>query len=222
MNWDSIVQRLSTRLSEELPGKEAQREMASNLRDPYFPIPKDYRESAVLALLYPHLENKLHIVFMKRTQDGRAHGGQISFPGGRIEESDTDTVYTALREAEEELSVPSDKVKVLGTMTEMYIPVSNFMVYPVVGFLAERPDFIPQPDEVDEIIEIQLDTFFDDSIRQMYNVQVRPQLYLNAPSFKINGNVIWGATAMMMNELIHVLRAVPELTQIGIQAGRND
>lgn len=222
MNWDSIVQRLSTRLSEELPGKEAQREMASNLRDPYFPIPEDYRESAVLALLYPHLENKLHIVFMKRTQDGRPHGGQISFPGGRIEESDLDNVYAALREAEEELSVPSNKVKVLGTMTEMYIPVSNFMVYPVVGFLSERPDFVPEPNEVDEIIEIQVDTFFDDSIRQMYNVQVRPQLYLNAPSFKINGNVIWGATAMMMNELIHVLRAVPELTQIGIQAGQND
>ncbi|MEM6765996.1 MAG: CoA pyrophosphatase [Bacteroidota bacterium] len=210
MNWETFTDGLASQLSSDLPGKEAQREMASSLRDPYFPIPDGYRESAVLALIYPYQDQKLHVVFMRRTKDGRAHGGQISFPGGRVEAEDLDTIHTALREAEEELSVPSQQVKILGTLTELYIPVSNFMVYPAVGFLPERPTFIPQPEEVDEVIELRLDTFFNSAIIQMHNVQIRPNLYLNVPSFKIDGYVIWGATAMMMNELIHVVKRIPE------------
>jgi 8-oxo-dGTP pyrophosphatase MutT (NUDIX family) len=174
-------------------------------------VPKDARHSAVLVLLYPH-QDTFRTVFMQRAEDGRVHSGQISFPGGKVEEEDEGYVHTALREAEEELGIPAPQVEILGMMTEMYIPPSNFLVYPTVGFIPHRPDFIPDAKEVARVIEVDLPTLGDDSIRAVREIEQRTRwghYRTQAPSFLIDEKyLIWGATAMMISELLAILEGL--------------
>ncbi|RMG71034.1 MAG: CoA pyrophosphatase [Bacteroidetes bacterium] len=168
-------------------------------------IRADHLESGVLALLYPH-RDRLHMAFMQRTEDGRVHGGQISFPGGRREPEDVDLVQTALREAEEEMGIKPDEVQVLGALTRLYIPPSNFMVYPTVGYSAQRPIFVPDPVEVAQVIELPLSELQDPQYRVQAPVRVRGDLNVKVPAFVVQGYTIWGATAMMLSELLTVIR----------------
>ena len=138
-----IVGHLQQELKGELPGLSAQMRMAPPARNAGWVIPDDARKSAVLVLLYPGVDEAAHLVLMKRTEDGRTHGGQISFPGGRWEETDRDFVHTALREAEEEVGVPTQTVEVIGQLSELYIPPSNFLVFPTVAITHSRPAFVP-------------------------------------------------------------------------------
>ncbi len=199
------LKQLTARLQGELPGLNAQLKMTSQTRGQSWEIRPDHRKSGVLALFYPHQE-ALHLVFMQRTRDGKVHSGQISFPGGKMEESDPDATATALREAEEELNIPAREVQVLGQLTELYIPPSNFLVYPTVGFLPQRPAFRPAEREVAHIIEIPLSELLDPRHPQLVTHQVRPQLQMEVPAYLFRGHVIWGATAMMLNELLWVVR----------------
>ena len=135
------------------------------------------------------------------------HGGQIGFPGGKQEESDKSLEMTAIRETEEEIGIKGNDVQVLGNLTELYIPVSNFLVYPYVGYLSYTPEFKRQETEVNLILEVPFAHFLDPSIRQVIDLQVRKNITLkNVPYFNINGKVLWGATAMMMSELVEVAR----------------
>ncbi|MEL6651790.1 MAG: CoA pyrophosphatase [Bacteroidota bacterium] len=200
-----FIQRLEARLQESLPGLESQLKMTSMNRGQEWQIREDHRKSGVLALFYPH-DGRTQIVFMQRTQDGKVHGGQISFPGGKMEPEDADASATALREAEEELAIPAQEVQVLGQLTELYIPPSNFMVYPTVGYLPYRPTFVPSPDEVARVIEIGLAELLDPrNLQTLYHL-VGPQRKIKAPAFQVRGNVIWGATAMMLSELLDIIR----------------
>lgn len=201
-DWLSDIQ---ARLTKPLPGLESQLKMTSMTRGESWEIREDHRKSGVLALLYPHLK-QAHIVFMERTQDGKVHGGQISFPGGKMEPSDADAKATALREAEEELAIPAHEVQLLGSLTELYIPPSNFMVYPSVGYLPYRPDFIPAPNEVARVVEIALGELLDPTNLQSLYHPIGDGRKIKAPAYEVRGNVIWGATAMMLSELLDILK----------------
>jgi len=206
---NELINRLKKRMEDPLPGLSAQLQMAPPARgSKSFQVPPDARHSAILALLYPH-EDKVHTVFMKRSDDGHVHSGQISFPGGKVEEQDLTYVDTALREANEELGIPTDEVEVLGRLTELYIPLSNFLVYPTLGFMYKRPDFVIDPKEVAYEIEVDLPTLLDGSHRKVREIEQRTRwghYRTQAPSYLVHQeHIIWGATAMMLSELLSIV-----------------
>jgi len=152
-NDTDIIAWLRTRLAAELPGAIGHERMAARVKPMPDKIPQNARPSAVLSLLYP-VEKELHLLLIKRIADGKAHSGQIGFPGGKSEPSDADLKYTALREAHEEVGIMSADVDILGALTPLYIPVSNFQVYPFIGFTGQRPVFNINETEVAGILEI--------------------------------------------------------------------
>lgn len=186
-----------------MPGIKAQELMAGRVLSMPPVIPQTARPSAVLCLLYP-LKSELNILLMKRMADKGAHSGQISFPGGKSEPTDPSLLATALREAGEEVGVTPAEVRILGALTPLYIPVSNFIVHPFVGYAGERPAFIPNPGEVDHIIELPLKELLHAERKTKVDVRspAVPLLLRKVNAYKLdNGTIIWGATAMIISEL---------------------
>jgi 8-oxo-dGTP pyrophosphatase MutT (NUDIX family) len=198
---------LKNELLKPLPGTDVQWKMASSdrmIRDfPRLPGP-DARVAAVLILLYPDT-GSVHTVFMQRHNYDGVHGGQISFPGGKKEDSDKDIIHTAIREAEEETGIDPEGISVLGTLTPLFIPVSNMIVTPVVGWTEKMPDFKHQPEEVVFLIDAELKRFLDPSMLKIKPFEIRGEK-INVKYFDYEGNVIWGATAMILNELLTIIK----------------
>jgi len=195
-------------LGEPLPGISAQMKMMPRLDDTSrFDITNKEKAipGGVLILIYPH-EGELYLPLMLRPEYGGAHSGQVSFPGGRKEPEDKDLLNTALRESNEELGIPEDKVEVLGELTELFIIASNFSVLPVIGYMDHRPDFIPDPREVVEIIEAPISLLLEDYTIKERPFKVGAGFQIDAPYFDINGHHVWGATAMMMSEFLTVYK----------------
>jgi 8-oxo-dGTP pyrophosphatase MutT (NUDIX family) len=208
MEFKTFIRSIKEKLERPLPGVSSQLKMAGLkrfMKDGVIVVPDDVRKSAVLALFYPY-RNKIYTVFIKRTEYPGVHSGQISFPGGGWEQADLDMEDTALREAEEEIGVNRNSVMALGKLTDLFIPPSNFLVTPVVGYTTERPDFRPDPDEVDRILEFPLDELLNELNVIEKEIMIFPEVMLKVPCFYIDGNVIWGATAMVLSELIDVIR----------------
>jgi 8-oxo-dGTP pyrophosphatase MutT (NUDIX family) len=208
MDFKAFIGTIKEKLEKPLPGVSSQVKMAGLrrfIKDGEIVFPDDVRKGAVLALFYP-FNSKIYIVFIKRTEYPGVHSGQISFPGGGLEHIDRDMVDTALREAEEEIGVNRDSVVAIGKLTDLFIPPSNFLVTPVVGYTIERPDFSPDPDEVDRILEFPLEELLNELNIMEKDITIFPEVILKVPCFYIDGNVIWGATAMILNELIDVIR----------------
>jgi 8-oxo-dGTP pyrophosphatase MutT (NUDIX family) len=204
---NEFANKLEFELGNALPGTKVQWQMASSDRMVRnFPrVPgKDARVAAVLILLYPH-NDSIYTVFMQRHNYDGVHGGQISFPGGKKEEADADVVTTALREAGEETGVDISEVNVIGTLTPLFIPVSNMIVTPVIGWTKKRPVFVHQPEEVVFLIEAELKRFLDPAIIKIKPFEIRGEM-LDVRYFDYEGNVIWGATAMILNELLVILK----------------
>lgn len=208
--FNNLISQLAERLTEPLPGRAAQLKMSSLARVRElmrFAIPDDARQSSVLVLLYPY-RNSTGLVLMQRPEYRGVHGGQISLPGGKREDTDESLVFTALREAREEIGVDPARIQILGQLTEMYIPPSNFLVTPVVGFQHQRPEFKADPTEVAGIIEITLDELLDARNLKRTKMKLSIGLTMQVPTFTIGNTVIWGATAMMLNELKEILREI--------------
>jgi 8-oxo-dGTP pyrophosphatase MutT (NUDIX family) len=204
---DKLITRLRTRLEQPLPGIVAQLKMTSirNIRqDPHFTIPEDARASGVLLLLYPS-GGQTKIVFIRRPDYGGVHSGQISFPGGQAEPGDITPAETALRESREEIGIVPGEVRILGQLSELYIPPSRFLVRPFVGYTKKTPAFVPDPAEVAEVLEFPLAGFFERDVVREQEIFIREDRVIKAPAYVINGHVIWGATAMIMSEFLEVL-----------------
>ena len=170
--------------------------------------PADVKIAAVLLLLFPQQDN-WHLTLIQRTVNQQdRHSGQISFPGGRYEDTDGTLANAALREAHEELGLPPERVRLVGRLTELYIPVSNFVVHPFVGLIQDggAPAFTPQPGEVATILTPPLNLFLTDDTRKMTDMTIAEGITLrNVPYFEVESRVLWGATAMMLNEFLEVL-----------------
>ena len=131
----------------------------------------------------------------------------MSFPGGKMEVTDEDLVATALRETEEEIGVPQENVITLGELTQMYIPVSNFVVQPVVGYTESEPSFILEENEVTELVSESVTRLCSDELKFVKDIAISKQLTLKrVPYFDVQGKVVWGATAMMLNEFVTLLK----------------
>ena len=204
---DSLIERLRKRLDLPLPGLKAQEKMTGRLRPMPEIIPKEARDSAVLQLIYP-VDGKPQLLLIRRTEDGRAHSGQISFPGGKYEPTDTNLQFTALREAEEEVGIYSGDIEVLGPLTPLYIPVSFFNVHPFLAICKERPSLRPNSQEVAAIIEVDLLWLMDsrNKIQTEIHLPSMPGKSLMVPAYQLpDDSFIWGATAMMIAELEELL-----------------
>jgi len=135
------------------------------------------------------------------------HRGQISFPGGRFEPQDKHLANTALREAEEEVGVDAGQVELIGGLTDLYIPVSNFRVDPYVGYTEITPDFIPQESEVNDILEVPVEELIHPGNLKYKDLTIREGFTIpNVPYFDLLGKTVWGATAMMLSELVELIR----------------
>ncbi len=177
---------------------------------PFYPPPEQApRQAGVLALIHPEPQDAeaLHIVLTRRTEHLRGHSGQISFPGGRRDPEDASFTATALRETCEELGICADPIQVLGALTSVYIPPSNYQVHPRVGLLTHKPQMRPNPAEVAEVFSVPLSALLDPSQRRVESWPFNGQT-VNVPYFLFKGHKVWGATAIMLNELAERLRVV--------------
>lgn len=204
VSFQHFIHALQKRLQEPLPGEEAHRKMASSSRLRLSAKPNERtRRSAVLILFYPY-QGSIYLPLILRPQYDGVHAGQMAFPGGRMERNDESLIRTALREAQEEIGIRLTDVKVLGKLTELYIPPSNFFVLPVIGTIPYRPDFYPDPREVEQVIEVDFDTLLDETIVGDTQIDVRG-ITIDAPFYQIQNHRVWGATAMMIAELLTII-----------------
>ncbi len=204
-----MFDRIRTLLQKPLPGRAAHLEMApeSRIRSLLAETPAQVahaRKAAVLILLYD-MAGETYTVLIKRPVYDGVHSGQIAFPGGRYEPEDRDLTDTALREAEEEIGVDRREVTVLGSLSQLYIPPSDFLILPVVGCVAHVPTFVAQAGEVDGILQVPLKSLFDERNRSEIAITNDEYGTFRAPCCVIDGEIIWGATAMVINEFRKVI-----------------
>lgn len=206
-----LVERLLDALTRPLPGLEAQLTMAPSPRVGWDPlkVPDGTRTGAALVLVYPHNDTFV-MPLTVRASSLRNHTGQVSLPGGRVDEGET-IEAAALREAEEEIGVARGSVRVLGRLTPLHIPVSNFLLHPVVGFVPARPQFLRAEWEVARIIEPTLAQLREPATikREVrHRTTAGETIQIDVPFYDVDSEKVWGATAMVLAEFCAIL---PEL-----------
>ncbi|SMD38043.1 8-oxo-dGTP pyrophosphatase MutT, NUDIX family [Reichenbachiella faecimaris] len=209
-NWQTLKDALKTALKAEPLGMQAQIEMA--------PLPdvsqrfdkesaKKARQSAVMILLY-HEDGKIKFPLIVRPQYPGVHSGQIALPGGKYEEEDKDLIYTALRETQEEVGVDMHQVEVIGQLSELYVPPSNFNILPVIGVLSEVPSFILEEKEVEELVIADIQVLNDQTKRKQKQMTFYNGINVEVPYFDIEERVVWGATAMILSEFATIINNI--------------
>jgi 8-oxo-dGTP pyrophosphatase MutT (NUDIX family) len=205
----SLVTQLEERLKQPLPGARAHdlmRAIPVGAIRPDFSHSLPPKPGAVLILLYES-DKGIQFPLIKRQEYLGAHSGQISLPGGKAEENE-DAVETALREAEEEIGLKRNDVRVIGKLSDFFVVPSNFLVTPIVVAANSIPDLSPDPREVARILSGNLfDITRQDAILNK-EIVAGGKYKMMAPHFEIEGEVVWGATAMILNELCHVVREI--------------
>lgn len=200
--FTDFLKNLKDELKKDLPGEKAHVKMAPGIRDIFKPNTKS-RKAGVLILLYPK-NQELYVAFIRRTEYNGPHSGQISFPGGKAEQEDKDIIETALRESHEEIGIDPNKVQIFGKLTQLHIPISNFLVHPIIGIYETTPNFTADPTEVKEVLEIKLKDLIDPKNCTTKEFNYGDISFL-APIYNPNNITIWGATAMILSEFLEVV-----------------
>jgi len=163
------------------------------------------KKSAVLINFF-HDDEILKMIVIRRSKSVGIHAGQIAFPGGRYEDEDKTVLNTALREIEEEIGISADKIEIIGRLSDIYVPPSNFLISIFVGYLNRKPIYTIQESEVDEVIEIPFNLFFENEVIKQKDFVVSENRNNNfAPYYDIPNASIWGASAMVISELLDIL-----------------
>lgn len=206
--FQNFISQLEKRLQQPLPGAEAQFKMASQFRLPIdmerYDLSKA-RKGAVLILLYPN-EDKINTVLTLRPSYDGVHSGQVSFPGGKLDPTDESLAAAALREAEEEVGLNKNEITLIGNLSDLYIPPSNFLVSPFIGKMNKKPLLIKNEREVEKIIEVPVTYFLDESIRGRKLITPRENVTFETPYYDVQGHTVWGATAMMLSEMMEIIK----------------
>lgn len=165
------------------------------------------RKAAVMALFYPDEQNKTTFLLTQRASYNGTHSAQISFPGGKYDQEDDNMRQTALRELEEEVGVFRNSVEVIRQLSDTYIPPSNFMVTPFIGFLDEKPSLTPN-EEVAKLIEIEAAALLNEENISSIVMETSYMKEIEVPCFKFYDHVVWGATAMMLSEIKDLMKEI--------------
>lgn len=204
---DKIQDNLNTQLKDNLPGIEAHLKMApiERFREVQNYIPNEKTKiSSVMICIYPH-ENSLFFPLIVRPENTGVHSGQVALPGGKKDEEDEDLIATAIRETWEEVGVNIDRTQVLGQLSQLYIPPSNFLVKPTIAILEEKPNFTPSPHEVAQLLEVDLIDFKNNDYRQEGEIIARYMKRV-VPFYGLHNQKVWGATAMILSEFLEILK----------------
>jgi len=201
----AIISKLKLKLAEPLPGRTAQLRMAPTFRPDIYKTEHSLK-AGVLILLFPK-PVELYTVFMKRPKYEGVHSDQISFPGGKFEKFDQSLTDTAIRETNEEIGVPAKNIQVIGTLSPLFIPVSEIEVFPTVGFCSLKPVFKIDPSEVDYLIEESLDNLLNPEIKRIKPYSGE-KFTGQIPYYDVKGNHVWGATAMILSEFLEIIHSV--------------
>jgi 8-oxo-dGTP pyrophosphatase MutT (NUDIX family) len=207
--FSTLIKNLVERLKLELPSALAHdplRAVPVGAFKPKFKSEHSPRPGSVLILLY-EADGEIKFPLIKRPDYVGAHGGQVSLPGGKTEPGE-DSIQTALRETHEEIGISGHDVEILGRLSEFHVIPSNFMITPVVGTIRKTPDFIPDPYEVAKILNGSVKELIKDNAVFTTEILTAGQYRLKAPHFQIEGEIVWGATAMMLNEFRLILREI--------------
>ncbi len=204
-----------------LPGVEAQLRMAPQPRGGWKPgfAPDAARPAAALLLLFP-AGGRAAVLLTKRASALPNHAGQVSLPGGAVDPGES-IEEAALREAEEEVGLFRADVRVIGRLTPLHIPVSGFVLHPVVGTAASRPSMRPEPGEVDRIIEAPVAQLLDPRRHRRVN-RMRDGIEFEMPYFDLDGEEVWGATAMVLAEFAAILGVRVSPSPGRMEAGSSD
>ena len=206
MNFSDLCHRLKLRLTQPLPGEHAHNmfraQPVGDVR-PLFDHKHPPRPGGVIILLYDD-SGVIKFPLIKRPDYPGAHGGQVSLPGGKAEEGE-DAIRTALRECEEEIGVDRKTIRVLGKLSDFYVIPSNYIVTPVIACIQPKPVFRPDPFEVSRVFEARIDDVVGDHSIKQKEILAAGKYRMIAPHFEIENEIVWGATAMMLNEFRLVL-----------------
>ena len=208
MKFELFLKHIETLKNTKLPGIEAQFKLAPKLRLNYNAKKikaNDPKIAAVLALFYPNQNNEVTLLLTKRANYNGTHSGQISFPGGKVEQSDLNLKQTALRETYEEVGIIDEDIEVIREFTEVYIPPSNFLVTPFIGIIYNKP-VLKVNSEVAKIIEVPFSKLIDETSIGSIKITNSYMKETSVPCFKIDDSIIWGATAMILSEIREVLK----------------
>ncbi|MCL8008899.1 CoA pyrophosphatase [Gelidibacter japonicus] len=212
MNFDIFLKSISKIKHIPLPGHASQMKMSPKYRNELIEkqreLRKYSRKASVMALFYPDHDNTTMLILILRKTYKGVHSAQVGFPGGKLEPEDPSLEYAALRETFEEVGVPINDIKVIRALTDLYIPPSNFTVYPFFGVTLKTPRFLKQDDEVEDLIEVTLTDFMNDTHVSSQMLMTSLGKEVEVPVFKLNGHTVWGATAMMLSEIKDLLKNV--------------
>lgn len=212
MNFDSFKKALIKLENLTLPGQVSHLKMSPPYRDKLITLQKDKikaaKKAAVMALFYPNIHNEAYIILILRKTYKGVHSAQVGFPGGKVEQDDNTLQETALRETEEEIGVPRHTVKVLKELTQVYIPPSNFYVYPFMGMTNNTPEFIKQDSEVEALLEVSVSDLLNKKNKATKTVSTKYDKEVNVPAYLLKEHLVWGATAMMLSEVKDLLKEV--------------
>ena len=210
MQLSDLEARIRRGLEQALPGPEAQNLLAPRPRRGWQPgvVPPDCRRSAVLLLLFPGALGTPALLLTKRHASLLHHAGQVSLPGGAVEDDET-LEAGALREAREEVGLDGRAVRILGRMSPLHVPVSGYVLHPVLAACDVRPVLRPTEGEVDRILEAPLDLLAD---ARNYSVEVRSfrGSDYRVPFVLVEGEKVWGATAMVLAEFLSMIGSAPD------------
>lgn len=203
-----LISRLAYIIEHELPGEVAHYPLSPLHRPVTSEIVKnltEYKASAVAIILFEDQDDH-HFILIQRTEYKGIHSGQISFPGGKKEESDTSFEHTARRESFEEIGIDLEDATLLGKLSPVYIPVSGFLVEPFVFHYPYIPNFQLQDREVASIFSIPIKELLQENVISTMNISSENKLVMkNVPCFNLQEKQVWGATALMINEFREVI-----------------
>ena len=206
----TFVSKLLEEIKNGIPGKESHAKM-SPIKRPISDLLKEsatIRESAVAVILYPN-EHEIECLLIQRPEYDGNHSGQISFPGGKKDSEDAHLEYTARRETFEEIGIPLSSGQLIGQLTEVYIPISNFLVQPIIYYHEKLPKLVRDKREVAEIFSFSLSELVGEECFSTMKVKlVSENNGTIVPCFLLGGKKIWGATAIILNEFRELLLQV--------------